>query len=865
MKRLRAKLTAFAVGAVLIAIMLLIGWRAMGDPESPRSPSPKFVARGQSLGNAELDNEPADDELASISGTVRSADAAARAIAGARVCAWALDDADQVHDPIAVRCASSGLDGGYELAGLDPRSYRISATAAGKLPCVWADADHGGRQWLTLGYAEDRRDVDLALSDGGTFLGGMVVDVAGGPVEGALVVASGSGMFSRDPVATAISGAQGRFALSVARGEYSLRALASGYAPTSASAQAPNQTLKLQLTPESVLVGRVVDGATGVGVAGVKVTPSRHGSAHLVIVSEADGRFRLAGLGPGVYQPEAIGVGVYGQAATPIHLGLGQTSAPIELRVFPAYRLRGQIVAIDTRLPERERERPCVGGRLFLHGAGFRRQAYADRQGWVVLEGVPAGRHDLRLYCPDQLEGIEQRLVLDGDLDEQRWAIEVGGWEIAGRVVDSRSRGVEGAHIDSTGPGGGSHNISRADGSFTLTVHESGTHVLTAKLRRTKDVMAKIEVEVADAKVEGVELEVGELGALRGRVEDPEGRPVAGAKLALCDARGRPRIWVVSDGEGRFGFDAQPLGHAWVALASEVGDEPAGKAIGRPVEFVRDRTTEITVVTETKRGSIRGTVSAEGGPADDAWVVAGRASIESLVADWEVGPVLCDLDGRFTLDGLGEGTWAVRAFREDGGEASRGALELGADIQLELVASASVAGRVQFADGSVPDHFEILARSGKHRRKHQFYRSEGAYELAELAPGTWTLQVTTNSGSGALALDLSAGEQAENDIELEPRVTIRGRAVDSKTGAPVSSVAIAVNQPNGYRQQARFEDDGSFELEGVAPGRVELVVTPRDWRNGAYKMQLPIIQVAAEPAVQDIGELPLVRAAPSSK
>ena len=81
------------------------------------------------------------------------------------------------------------------------------------------------------------------------------------------------------------------------------------------------------------------------------------------------------------------------------------------------------------------------------------------------------------------------------------------------------------------------------------------------------------------------------------------------------------------------------------------------------------------------------------------------------------------------------------------------------------------------------------ASSGERRRNHSFYRSDGAFELAELSAGTWKLIVLAESGSAEVEVALDEGQQLTDfTIELEPRVTIRGRAVDSRTGAAVSTV-----------------------------------------------------------------------------
>ena len=118
--------------------------------------------------------------------------------------------------------------------------------------------------------------------------------------------------------------------------------------------------------------------------------------------------------------------------------------------------------------------------------------------------------------------------------------------------------------------------------------------------------------------------------------------------------------------------------------------------------------------------------------------------------------------------------------------------------------------------------------------------------------------VVAESGSAELELELDAGQQVtELTIELDPRVTIRGRAVDSRTSEAVSTVQISYQYSSGFRRQTVPDKLGNFELEGVPPGRVELIITPRDYRNAPHSIQAVVLDLAAEPLVQDVGDVPL--------
>lgn len=849
----RSGLLASLLIVGFIGLLGLLAWWLWpaSAPEPTAAPErPKSLPIVQ----APTDLDPDGDMpiAGSITGTVRVEGSPGSTIAGARVCAWTLDDDERVGNPLAAHCTLTERDGHYRLDELEGGRHRLTASAAKHIPSTWRDAKHA-REWLALGADEQRSGVDLSLLPGGLRLAGVVEDVAGGSIPGALIVASA--MRLKAPAATALADDEGRFELWVAPNQYLLRAGASGYAEGGALAQAPNEAITIRLVPESVLVGHVIDAASNQPLAGVEVGVDA--GDRRSTISQSDGSFRIAGLGPGRYQPDASGEGVFGRLPRSVVLGLGQTSEPIELLVYPAYRLSGQLLApgVDDGKP-----RGCAAGRVHVRGSMLEREASADADGQIRIEGLPAGRYQVEPSCPGYFAHDLVELLLDADLDDQRWLFEAG-LEIAGIAVDGSNHPLPGLYVDARGTGaGGVGSISRtdADGRFVLGPLPPDSYGVW--LRIDAEAPDKhVEVELRDRSVDDVRLVAGEVGAVQVSVRDAEGNGIPSKHVTVQNGETRSLGQAVTDGAGNVTFTGLPVGPVFVARTQDM-DPGARKPRGVRVEVLAGEVTVVELRGEASSfGSITGIVIEAGGPAGEAWVVAGNGQGED---DETTSPVLCEQDGRFTLGNLADGTYSVRAYREGGGQAVARGVAVGESVRLELESPASLFGQVRFADGATPEHFlvRLLPTDAGPPIELSLYRSEGRFELESLAAGRYTVEVDAGSGQANEKLQLEPGERAELEFVLERRVTVTGRLVDAHTRAGVSALTVTVHRRGRAASRIVQPDrEGRFVLTNVPVGPVEVMLVPKSWDNASYPMQATWITTTDSGAEQDIGDIIVAR------
>ncbi|MCY1007077.1 carboxypeptidase-like regulatory domain-containing protein [Nannocystis pusilla] len=337
-------------------------------------------------------------------------DAAKRPVPAATVCAASSSEALGASERRARPCTIAAADGWYRLDGLLAAPHRVTASAPHFIPQAHRSGSGAlARELVPLRSGQEQRGIDITLLPGGVNLVGIVRDLGGGEVDGAIVEAGD---------AAGRSGADGSFSLRVRPGEVLVRATAEGYADTQASGRAPGLTLEVLMTPESVLLGRVVRADDGSPVAGAEVSAldgggwGRQGPAF----TDASGNFRIDALRPGAYKARALHDEGHGAAAALVVLGLGETSAPVEVRMHPAFLVEGTVVIAGGGT--------CDRGSIILSDPQGQRHAAIAPDGRVR---IPAAARELQSGCPVRRVRVGAELPAPGDRRPQPPRATVGG------------------------------------------------------------------------------------------------------------------------------------------------------------------------------------------------------------------------------------------------------------------------------------------------------------------------------------------------------------------------------------------------------------------------------------------------------
>nr|WP_263429128.1 carboxypeptidase regulatory-like domain-containing protein [Nannocystis pusilla] len=824
-------------------------------------------------------------ERASIAGTVR--DPRGQPVAGAQVCATTRAEMLASKDTEKPICATSERDGHYRIEGLFGVRYTVMASAPGFAPGVYQQGQGAAlRSWIDLRPKMEAVGIDVSLEDDGVEIHGVVKDLSGGPVEGAQVQADRS---------FAWTGADGSFSMWVKAGPAWVQASAEGYAPGSEDGVAPGHAFEVFLTPESVLVGKVVragEGGEPIEGAQVFATGSSWSFNTRSAYTDANGEFRIDGLEPGAYKPRAEADDALGVGKEQVILGLGETSAKIVIEAHPAFLLEGTVVT--------EGGGSCDNGNVsFNDNAQGRSDWVSVEAGQVRKRGVLPGDYQISVHCTGFVaaERYDRVKIVDKSVTGLRWEV-TKGHSIHGVVVDGSGKGVEKLNISAAAkPDPNNPRAHQTEGAWGVVTDAQGRFELAGLLPATYEVSVSsysrpratpakptMVVLPEGQDVKDIRIELPPSGELRGSVRDPQGQPIAKANVGINDGVHWQSTQAADDGS--FHFASVPGGeyrvtasHGWWGGSMRKPGTSDDDVQGEVVEVRDGKVATVKLVVESSSGRISGQVRDEsGGPVADAFIESTRESDSAAASAgravrngrwgsfWEQ-PKLTDQDGRFTLEGLPTGKHTLRAHRKGGGEAIVEHVELGSDVVLTIEAAGRMSGTVVVPGGGAPEEFTISAvdEATGYRRGDQFFRTGGAWSLAELPAGKYKVSVSAGAGTAEIHTTMSAGKDTSGvRIELAPKVTVRGTVVDTD-GKPVAGMEVSVQAPGTWSSSGADEnklhvtdEQGRYEVANAPSGQVSIQVYPRGWgdsefswssmpaqlSNSASVIELPPIKVA---------------------
>jgi hypothetical protein len=311
----------------------------------------------------------------------------------------------------------------------------------------------------------------------------------------------------------------------------------------------------------------------------------------------------------------------------------------------------------------------------------------------------------------------------------------------------------------------------------------------------------------------------GVAAAIRGRVVDPEGRPIAGVRIMAAAATGLGAA--PPPGAG-----SQPAVHSGGELGVFEGPLPFPDQIAVPTS------------------SPTSAPASAAAPAMAA--AAGGSASGTAAAERDVGSAVSAADGTFVLLGLPAARLVLRFTHvaHPCGQVLPVSLEGGGErvgLQIALGRGLTVSGRVTDSRGAVvpravvaPELADSVGTESDGAGRYRFGPVCGAVRLVANAPGlrSQTRQVEPTATGSEVSLDF----QLERDAE-----SLRGRVLDHRdrpvagvsvtaTGAgegrrPVSTVSGGRGEfvlgglgPGPYRLETRHETHASLRRDGVQPG-----------------------------------------------
>jgi protocatechuate 3,4-dioxygenase beta subunit len=587
------------------------------------------------------------------------------------------------------------------------------------------------------------------------------------------------------------------------------------------------------------LVGRTVIAGGGGPVAGVRVEgiPVEDGSGSASTRTDEEGRFRIEGLGPGRYRVEATSEGREGYSQSSITLAMGETSPEVVIELDPAYVVRGRV--IDKATGE-----PCQSGQVVITDPTQNEysQAAIQPDGWARMASVIPGTYQVEVRCKDHVERDDYPpvTVIDRDAPSLTWEVDRGA-TVRVEVVDGQGRPVSRArvwaHGDETKHATGADHVE-PDGTFLLAGLKPGDYRVSVN---TDIAQGSANVTAGIGREERVKVELSTSGVIEGRVEDDAHRPVPSVQVVASGPSGESTF---SNEDGTFFITGLLPGQYEVRPVDRRGAEGARET--DPTRVVKvtlaaQERARVTLTVASRAAVIEGlVVDGAGQPVTDAFVDFMLAEGSSFVPRFSPpgqAPVVTDTQGRFTLSGLAEGVYNLRAYRQGGMEVTAFRVKSGTwGLLMQLGEGGSIAGTLAVR-GSPVERFSLIVRD--HRsgftRSELFFHAGGAFVVHDLPAATYDVDAITPAGTATAEVTLAEGERKGGvALALAQRTTVDGQVVDQESGAPLAGARLGLMGGTslppmiGVARTPETGPDGRFHLEGVLPGKWALIVTRPD-------------------------------------
>ena len=597
--------------------------------------------------------------------------------------------------------------------------------------------------------------------------------------------------------------------------------------------------VKLELSAGRRLQGKVkkTDGTAAVGAVVTAIFAEQ--SRFFDVVADGEGAFSIGPVPEGKLAVVAMQAGLL-----PDHQTIRENDAePLSLELSVPRSLSGTVLRDGA---------PVAGATVKLEGMHRKRTVTTDSTGGFHLERLRPGKYTLDAETRDELAHVESFI----GKSEDRTGVVISlqkGKVLTGVVTDERGAPLEGVALSVSNRNSTRRTTSDADGRFTFAVTAEGQQQ-TLYANKSGFLEKRVEITGQDVRVA-----LERSAVLSGKVLGPGGALVLAFNVAAEPWRdgGAPR-------DDDFDFDSMEGEGTSDSAASTDGGFALDLRPGRYVLWVESpplapATLEATapgevVFTLEDGAKLRGLVfDLDGAPAAGA-----RVSATAVGHFASPGRASTDAEGRFVIEGLAPGAWAVVADKRAESIllwSARGEVVLrnGASTEVTLRAKAGspVAGVVISADGEPVPKARVMAWSSSADggvepggMAMDTTDDQGHFRLRTLPPGPFTLTVDAKTAGRVPAARFVAPDE-KIIVRLAAATTISGRVVDPE-GNPVKVFSLS--------QQPMDTADGRFEV----PARVGPMTSAIDADGFAQH----IFSTQVKAGKNELGDLRLSRGRP---
>ena len=745
----------------------------------------------------------------------------------------------------------SGADGRFELKGVPPGDWALTAKAPGRATEI-VDP---------LRLSRDARPdpIEIVLAPGAS-LSGIVRRRTGSGAEGYIVIAREEGKpptgFGPDTMPT---GPDGAFFVDGLKRDtaYDLQLFGGadyGPGPTKKGVLAPASDLEWVVEGLGRIEGIALDGKSGepltsfevscevdrAGFGGMRMGRGmrRRGAGGVgepVAVEAPDGRFAIEEVPAGKWQVVVTAKGYQPGRAAGVVVEEATTTDGVDVRVPRGSRLEVLVLDARTRrgVPDArvavlsETGAPAFGG-LGIGDGDLR----TDVDGKAVAEGLAPGKVTVTVDHDDYTPS-SQSAVLAEEGGRVEVALSHGG-ALSGIVLSETRQPLSGAEVSVEGGsargnpfGAGSGTATDGSGRFRFDHLAPGRYTLRASVSGQASEPVEAVLVGTETK-DDVTLVLAGGATLRGGVAGLRDELRAGVSV---NASGPKDYWASArtGPDGRFELTGAPVGA--ISLRATAGDFLSGstRSATATVTIVEgQREADVELVFEGN-GTLSGRVTRGGQPVPDARVTA-REKRGGLGASGRT-----DESGAYRIEGIvtGDYTVSAQAAFGPGGRGATKEVRIDGEATLDFeLPTASLYGVVVDAATKQPlADARVLAKpegGASGRAGSATTDTSGRFFVEDLEPGahSLTLRRTGYQEAGESAEATETGGDA-GTIEMTRGEGLVLRVRDGIYQIPLRSASVRVTDGAGATVTATWlslDGEGNGEIASLRPGRYTLVV-----------------------------------------
>jgi len=536
----------------------------------------------------------------------------------------------------------------------------------------------------------------------------------------------------------------------------------------------------------------------------------------------------------------------------------------VDFKLKEGVTVSGRVIGGDTK-------QPLAGARVATGIPFFNRKEHGEtnREGRFQIRGLSRGGTMLMIHAQGYTEKIEQ-VVLDSDKKDLSIELDPSS-SVEGRVTESGGKPVARAGIfcseknaiafltvDSTPK---AH--TDAEGKFRLTgINAKKEYIVNAEAEGFVRGQSKPLFVEPGKEYKNIDIVLTNGGVLAGRVQDAEGKPIAGAdlKIQVMQPPAGDLVWIArelqktkdgSTGEdGTFRLTGVRPGKVKLFVSAE-------KYLRREdLEFdVAEGGAVQNILINLEKGyMIAGRVTdLNGHPVQRAQVYASGAYPTPSYGTTETGPegyyrIMSLKGGRFTVN--------VRAA----GYETKMKTEVDADdenVDFVIAKNGSISGRVTASAGAVPvERFRVTLNvvggspegggggAPTFSKQKYFNAKDGKYTVEDVGQGLYEVVVSSDdfAPKSVPGVQVRQGEETTAiDVVLEEGSTVEGWVRD-RAGSPAENAIVYLQRVRpdtgevdwgAERKTARVEPTGTYRIKGIAPGRYDVIAQAQGFCDGA--------------------------------